>query len=221
MSSLHAARMDRFGRAGLYLVTSQCMSEGRSTLDIISAALAGGVTLIQLREKDLPARALHELATEARALTAAADALLIINDRLDIALAVGADGVHLGQNDLPLTVARRLAPEMILGASSHDVPEARAAQMAGASYVNIGPLFPTQTKLWTEAYLGIEGLKEIAGRVDIPFTVMGGIKTHHILDLRAAGADTIALVTAVTAQPDPEQAARDLLELIHNPTGRS
>ena len=206
--------MARFRAAGLYLVTSERLSAGRSTETIVRAALDGGVRLIQLREKELSAQALTALAQRVRALTAAAGALLLINDRLDIALAVGADGVHLGQDDLPIADARRLAPDLILGASTHDVAEVRAAEVAGASYVNIGPLFPTNTKVWTSAFLGIEGLRRIAPHVNLPFTVMGGIKAAHIPDLLHAGAQTIAVVTAVTAASDPRAAAADLLAKI-------
>ncbi len=206
--------MARFRAAGLYLVTSECLSAGRSTETIVQAALAGGVRLIQLREKDLSAQALTALARRVRALTAAAGALLLINDRLDIALAVGADGVHLGQDDLPIADARRLAPDFILGASTHDIAEARAAEAAGASYVNIGPLFSTNTKVWTGDFLGIAGLRRIAPHVNLPFTVMGGIKAEHIPDLIGAGAHTIAIVTAITAAPDPRAAAAALLAAI-------
>ncbi len=210
-TSPHAERMARFRAAGLYLVTSGPLSAGRSTETIVRAALDGGARLIQLREKELSARALTALAQRVRALTAAVGALLLINDRLDVALAAGADGVHLGQDDLPIADARRLAPDLILGASTHDIAEVRAAEAAGASYVNIGPLFPTGTKRWTGAFLGIEGLRRIAPHVNLPFTVMGGIKQAHIPELLCAGAQTIAVVTAITAAADPRAAAAALL----------
>jgi thiamine-phosphate diphosphorylase len=133
---------------------------------------------------------------------------------VDVALAVEADGVHLGLEDFPIAAARRLGPDLIIGASTHSRAEAEAAQAAGASYVNIGPLFPTKTKAWGEAFLGLEGLRDVKSAVRIPFTVMGGIKREHIPALVAEGARTIALVTAVTAAPDPEAAARDLLAAI-------
>lgn len=212
--SVHSQRMERFGRAGLYLVTSQPLSAGRPTLAIVEAALRGGARLVQLREKELPLRDLMALARDVRALTRRHDALLIINDRVDVALAVEADGVHLGQSDLPIPDARRIAPDLIVGASSHSVEEAVAAEREGASYVNIGPLFPTRTKEWTDAFLGLDGLRRIAPSVGIPFTVMGGIKAHHVPDLLAAGARTLAVVTAITAAADPETAARDLLARI-------
>ncbi len=204
----HAERMRQFAAAGLYLVTSQAQSAGRSTPDIVAAALRGGVRLIQLREKELCARDLLAMAHKVRELTARRGALLIVNDRLDIAMAVGADGVHLGQTDLPVAEARKLAPDMLIGASSHSVAEAGAAEAAGASYVNIGPLFPTQTKEWRGAFIGIDGMRRIAAVLTVPFTVMGGIKEHHIAELAQAGARIFAMVTAVTAAADPECAAR-------------
>ncbi len=210
--------MEQFRRAGLYLVTSQGLSRGRTTPDILRAALAGGVRLVQLREKDMPLPAFFRLAELARRLTADAGALLLINDRLDVALGVGADGVHLGQADFPVAVARALAPQLIIGASTHSVAEAGAAQAAGASYVNIGPLFPTATKPNAGEFLGLEGLRKIAPHVAIPFTVMGGIKKEHIPELRRAGARTVAVVTAVTAADDPEAAVRELLGLIEGRT---
>lgn len=211
----HDERMKLFYQAGLYLVTSQAHSRGREAIDIVKAALAGGVRLIQLREKELPVSRLFPLAEQLRMITSEANALLIINDRLDVALGVGADGVHLGQTDFPVSSARRLAPDLIIGASCHTVSEARAAQSAGASYVNIGPLFPTRTTHWNGNFLGIDGFKEIARSITIPFTVMGGIKKNHIPDLLTAGAKTIAMITAVTAADDPEQAAREFLTMIH------
>jgi len=212
--SLHMDRMRRFQQAGLYLVTSQALSRGRSTLEIVDAALAGGVRLIQLREKEMPMPDFLRLAAQIRTRTDGAKALLIINDRLDVALAVGADGVHLGQADFPIAPARRLAPDLIIGASTHSPAEAQAAEHAGASYINVGPLFPTQTKQISGEFLGLEGLSKIALHVTIPWTVMGGIKQKHIPDLLKAGARTIAVVTAVTAAADPAQAARNLLSLI-------
>jgi len=208
---LHRARMDRFVEAGLYLVTSEALSAGRGTPEIVRAALDAGVRLVQLREKELAGRDLFKMAEEVRALTADAGALMLVNDRLDVALAAGADGVHLGQGDLPIAAARAVAPDLIIGASSHNPTEARAAEAAGASYVNIGPLFTTGTKPWSGDFLGIAGLRRIAPFVHVPFTVMGGIKIEHIPPLLQAGARTIAVVTAVTAAERPGDAARALL----------
>jgi len=212
--SIHDERMARFGDAGLYWVTSQSLSLERTTLGILEAALRGGVKLVQLREKDMPLRELYAIAIEARRMTSEAGALLIINDRIDVALAVGADGVHLGQEDLPIRAGREIGPDLIIGASTHSIAEAADAIAQGASYVNIGPIFPTETKMWSDEFLGLEGLREISATVTVPFTVMGGIKQDHIPQLVEAGAETIALVTAVTKAPDVEAATRELLAAI-------
>lgn len=211
-SPVHAERMQRFTSAGIYFVTSQSMSEGRSTLEIIEAALRGGIRLVQLREKDLSREEYLALASEARELTSRANAILMMNDYIDVALEVNADGVHLGQDDMDIDEARKLGPDLIIGSSTHNIEEAVEAEALGASYINIGPIFPTNTKLWTDDYLGLELLTEISSHVNIPFTVMGGIKEHHIPDLKSVGANTIALVTAITAADDPEAAARQLLK---------
>ena len=143
-----------------------------------------------------------------------------LNDHVDLALEVGADGVHLGQEDMPLIEARRRAPELVIGVSTHDAEELRAAEEGGASYINIGPIFPTQTKVWEDAYLGLDGLRTLGAQARVPFSVMGGIKFEHIQDLVGAGAQTIALVTAITAAEDPEGATRELLTHIRAERGR-
>ena len=203
--------MRAFKSAGLYLVTSAALSCERPTIDIVTAALKGGCRLVQLRDKGLPLKKLIQLGREIRQLTLKYKALLIVNDRLDVALALEADGVHLGLDDFPVADARRLAPDLIIGASSHSEAEAIEAQRQGASYVNIGPIFPTQTKNWSGKFLGLKGLRRIAPAVSIPFTVMGGIKRNHIPALVKAGARTLAVVTAITAAPNPELATRSFL----------
>ena len=205
-------RLEAFRTVDLYPVTSGEHSAGRSTLEIVDALVAAGCHILQLREKSLTKRAYYELAKEVRDRTHGL--LLICNDHLDVALAVGADGVHLGTDDLPLEAARKLAPDLILGASTHNLDEALAAERAGADYVNLGPVFPTKTKEGHDHFLGIQGVSDIAPRIQVPFTVMGGIKEEHIPDLVAAGARHIALVTAVTKAPDPLAAARRLRERI-------
>lgn len=213
----HEERMRRFKDAALYLVTSEEVSRERKTPDILRMALAGGVRLVQLREKSMCDGDLFRLAVEARRLTSDAGAILIINDRVDIALACGADGVHLGREDLPVDAARRIAPGLIVGASAHSIADVLDSQDKGASYVNIGPLFQTATKkVMTGRFLGLDGLKRISEAARIPFTVMGGIKRKHIAPLVACGAKTIAVVSAITMADDPEQASRDLLEDIRS-----
>lgn len=217
----HDSRMRFFREAVLYLVTSQEVSRGRKTLDVVRRALAGGVRLVQLREKGMCDADLFGLALEMRDITSNAGALLIINDRVDVALACGADGVHLGRGDLPVDAARRIAPDFVIGASAHSVAEVLDAQQKGASYVNIGPIFPTKTKeIHAGGFLGLKGLREMSAVATIPFTVMGGIKKEHIADLVGEGARTIAVVSAVTMAADPEQAASELLGEIRSALAR-
>lgn len=209
----HGERLQSFQAADLYVVITEALCAGRTALDILEMILAAGVRLVQLREKDLSSRRLYELAVEFRRQTRAVGSLLIINDRLDIAMAAGADGVHLGQDDLPVRVARRLAPDLLIGASTHSLEEALAAQESGASYVNIGPVFATPTKEGVSP-LGPEMIDQVAPHLRIPWTTMGGIKKTNLDQVVARGARHPAVITAVTAAPDPEAAARELRQLI-------
>ena len=153
------------------MVITESFCADRSSLETLDACLAAGVKLVQLREKDLCDRDLYLLALAWRERTENAGALFILDDRVDMALAVDADGVHLGQGDLPLDVARRIAPGLILGASSHSLHEALAAQDTGADYVNIGPIFATQTKAVATGAVGPELISEIRPHLRVPFTL--------------------------------------------------
>lgn len=208
-----AQRMAAFEQADLYVVITEAFCAGRSALEVLAQTLAAGVRLVQLREKAWDDRRLYQRALEFRRQTAAAGALLIVNDRLDLALAAGADGVHLGQDDLPLGAARRIAPELIIGASTHSLKEALAAQEAGASYLNIGPIFPTQTKSIPPP-IGLEAIAQITPGLRIPWTTMGGIKSSNIGRVVSRGARHPAVMTAVTAAQDPLAAALQLRKII-------
>jgi thiamine-phosphate pyrophosphorylase len=204
----HAQRMAAFAAVDLYPVTGAAQSGGRGTLEVVEALVAAGCRIVQLREKELCKRDYYRLALEVRRLTR--DVLVICNDHLDVALAVGADGVHLGQEDLPVAVARALAPDLLIGASSHDLEQALFAERAGADYVNIGPIYPTRTKVGASRFLGPEAVSAIAPRLQVPFTVMGGITLDNVDALLARGARRVAVVTAVTAAPDVQAAAAAL-----------
>lgn len=210
----HAERVRRFDAADLYVVITGEFCAGRAPLDVLEAVLAAGVTLVQCREKRLDDGQYYELAKAFRARTAAAGALLILDDRPDIALAAGADGVHLGQLDLPVAAARALSADLIIGASTHTLDQALAAEQAGASYVNIGPIFATKTKTRTAKPLGPETISMIAPKLRVPFSCMGGIKPENIEEVVSRGARHPAVVTAVTAAADPTAAARELREKI-------
>lgn len=209
----HARRMAAFERADLYVVITESFCAERSALEVLAQVLEAGVRLVQMREKALSDRNLYERAVAFRRVTSAAGALFIVDDRVDIALAAGADGVHVGQDDLPVSLVRRLAPELIIGASTHNLEEALAAQDAGASYVNLGPIFATQTKPTTVPF-GPEMIAGIAPRLGIPWTTMGGIKSSNIDQVVALGARHPAVMTAVTAAQDAAGAARKLREKI-------
>lgn len=203
-------RVSLFRTVDIYPVTCERLSNGRSDLEILEGLIQGGARLVQLREKNLCERDFFKLAERFRERTTEAGMLLIINDRVDLAIAVGADGVHLGQEDFPIPAARKIGPDLLIGASSHDLREALCAQQQGADYVNIGPIFPTGTKEGIEHFLGPEAIREIAPHLGIPFTVMGGIKESNIDEVLSAGARRIAVVTAITQAPDVAEAVRSL-----------
>ncbi len=211
----HQERMQRFEQTDIYAVITESFCAGRSALEVLDACLDAGVRIVQFREKDLDGETLYKRAATFREHTQKAGALLLINDRIDIALAVDADGVHLGQQDLPMAAARRIAPDLILGASSHNLEEALSAQEAGASYVNIGPIFPTQTKAVPTGVVGPAMIDAIAPHLDIPYTCMGGIKAHNVDQIVCRGAKHIAVVTALTAAPDVAQAVTELHSAIN------
>ena len=168
-------RKSFFETVDIYPVTCERLSCGRSDLEVLAGLIEGEAKIVQLREKDLCERDFFRLAEIFRERTAKAGMLLIINDRVDVAIAVGADGVHLGQDDFPVPSARIIAPDLIVGASSHSLEEALRAQDEGADYVNIGPIFPTGTKQGVDHFLGPGAISQIAPRLRIPFTIMGGI----------------------------------------------
>jgi thiamine-phosphate pyrophosphorylase len=198
----------------IYPVTCQELSEGRSNLEVLAAVLAGGAKIIQLREKLWDKKDLYELALEFRKLTRTHDALLIINDHVDVALAAGADGVHLGQEDLPIKAARYIAPELIIGASSHNLIQALTAEQNGADYVNIGPIFPTKTKANTVRFLGPEAIAEIGPQLTVPYTTMGGIHPDNIGRVLEAGARRVAMITGITRASDIAARVRQLRKTI-------
>jgi thiamine-phosphate pyrophosphorylase len=207
-------RKIRFAGVDIYPVTCERLSRGRSNLEVLEGVIRGGARIIQLREKELSKRELFSLALKFREVTARAGVLLIINDCVDIALAVDADGVHLGQDDLPVGAARSIAPNLLIGASTHSLDEALEAQTDGADYVNIGPIFPTRTKEGVERFLGPDAISAIAPRLSIPFTVMGGINPLNIDQVISRGARRVAVVSAITQAEDIALTTRALQEKI-------
>jgi len=198
----------------LYPVTCEKLSKGRSNYDVLEQLIAAGIKIVQLREKDLSKTELYEMAVKFREITNRAGVLLIINDDIELALKIKADGVHLGQEDLPCSVARKLAPNLIIGVSTHNLEQALKAQEDGASYVNLGPIFDTKTKGQLIKGLGVNLISEIAPHLKIPFTVMGGINEKNIHEVLKAGARRIAMVTALTQSSDITKTTRKLISKI-------
>lgn len=195
----------------LYLVTDRSLSRGRSTPEIVRAAVQGGATCVQLREKTCSTREFIAEALAVRGFLKSRGIPLIINDRVDIALAVGADGVHLGQGDMPLAMARSILGESkIIGISAESLRDAIAAESAGADYLGVSPIFATPTKTDTTAPLGLEGLRAIRREVKLPLVAIGGLNASNAAAVIAGGADGVAVVSAIVAAEDPERAAREL-----------
>ena len=200
----------------LYVILDRAAARGRDLLTILDATLAGGCRLVQLREKEWPSGRLLPLAERLRDRCRQAGATFIVNDRLDLALALGADGVHLGQDDLPPAAARPLLrPGMILGLSTHSLEQARAAQAAGADYVAVGSMFPTGTKPDFQL-VGPELIGKLRGEISVPLIGIGGITHDNVAQVIHAGADGVAVISAVCAAPDPEAATRRFLGAIES-----
>lgn len=199
----------------LYLVTDRGLSLGRTTCDIVREAIAGGVTCVQLREKDCTTRQFIEEARLLKAILQHVGIPLIINDRLDVALAVGADGVHLGQKDMSIADARRLAGSaLVIGISAESLEDAVRAEAEGADYIGISPVFSTATKKDAATPLGLDGIRRIRAAVSLPLVGIGGITADNAAAVIAAGADGVAVVSAIVAASCPRTAAADLKHLI-------
>lgn len=198
---------------GLYVITTAQTAGGEGHLDVVRAALAGGADAVQLRDKEAGGGELYRVALEALKLMrkGGGSPLFLVNDRVDVALAAGADGVHLGQEDLPASAARRILGEgAVLGVSAGSVEEARAAEEEGADYLGVGPIFPTPSKPDAGEPLGLEGLRAIRRVVNIPLVAIGGINEENLEEVFEAGADGVAVISAVASAPDLEEAVRRL-----------
>ena len=188
------------------------LDTGRSPVDLAAAFLAGGARLLQLRLKDATARQLFEAAVAIRPLARAAGAIFLVNDRPDVACAVEADGVHLGQDDVPAAVARRmLGPHRLIGVSTHDLDEARAAVAAGADYIGVGPVFATTSKVRPLAPRGLDLVRAVRQAVACPCVAIGGIAADTAASVCNAGADSVAMIAALSRADDPAAAVREIL----------
>jgi thiamine-phosphate pyrophosphorylase len=197
----------------LLVITDRHLAQPRNVYDVVASALRGGARAVQLRDKDATARELYEQAVMLLHLVNEHDATLFINDRLDIALAAGADGVHLGPNDLSVADARRVAPpSFLVGFSTDDPAVAREAERQGASYIGCGAVFGTTTKKEVgDERIGTGRLGEVARSVSIPVIGIGGINLSNVVEVAATGAAGAAVIGAVMQAEDPESAARALL----------
>lgn len=186
----------------IYLVTDDACLQGRALIDCVREALEGGVTLVQYRAKTASSAEMYAEALQLKALCDSFNVPLIINDRLDIAMAVGAAGVHLGQDDLPCAAARRiLGEDYLIGVSAHNPAEAKAALQSGADYLGCGAVFGTATKADVKK-LGTDGLMAICREKGLPVVGIGGVTADNYREVRAAGADGAAIVSGILAQPD-------------------
>lgn len=200
----------------LHLITDD--RPGRDPLALAEAALAGGARVVQVRSKVATDRALVALTAAVVERCLQYSALCVVDDRLDVALAAGAGGVHLGADDLPVAAARSIAgAAFVIGATARDADQAVAAVAAGASYIGVGPCFATNTKAGLPAPIGVEGLARVAAAVTVPVIAIGGVRAERVDDLRRAGAYGVAVVDAVSAAPDPAAAIHRLLQALGQP----
>ena len=199
----------------IYLITDRQQTADRPLATVVEAALKGGVRAVQLREKDLSSRELYELAYELRKLTARYGAKLFINDRIDIALAVEADGVHLGHGSLPVYRARKLlGDKKLIGVSCHNQVSAITAQEKGADFITFGPVYFTPSKARYGKPIGVDKLENVTHLLQIPVFAIGGIKTDNTREVVAADASGIALISAVLGAQDPCAEVQSLLSLL-------
>jgi thiamine-phosphate pyrophosphorylase len=206
---------------GLYFVTDRGLCGGRPLEEVVLQAVQGGASCVQLREKDLSTRDFIELASRVRDLIKPHGVPLIINDRVDVALAVGADGVHIGQQDMPYGTARRLlGPSAVIGLSVETWEDVVKARGLDVDYLGVSPVFPTPTKTDTKGAWGIEGLARIRAYVKHPLVAIGGLSRENAGAAVEAGADGIAVVSALCCAADPRTEARELSSLIRDALSR-
>ena len=204
----------------LYLCTDRGLMSTETVEESVELAIKGGCTVVQLREKDCSSLDFYNIALNVKKITDEYNVPLIINDRIDIALAVDAAGVHIGQSDLPASIVRKIiGNDKIIGVSAATVDEAVRAKNDGADYLGIGAMYATNTKKDTRP-VTIETLKEIRKAVNMPLVVIGGINKHTVPDFKGTDIDGIAVISAIIAEKDIEQAARDLLNLYNREVRR-
>ncbi|QDI89829.1 thiamine phosphate synthase [Salicibibacter halophilus] len=201
--------------SGLYVISAEKLHPHRSLLSVMEASLKGGATAIQLRDKESGKQALIEKARALQQLAQRYQVPFIMNDHLDVALAVNADGVHVGQGDFPLTEARKLlGKNKVIGISTHTKEEAIEAEQQGADYIGAGPVFGTSSKDDTEKEIGVDGLKEIVGHVSIPTVAIGGIKLNNTANVAATGVSGIAVISEIVMSDHIEDTCSRFTEIL-------
>ncbi|AVP54286.1 thiamine-phosphate synthase [Clostridium tetani] len=194
----------------LYLVTDRDILKGRDLKKVLEEAILGGTTLVQLREKNVSSKEFYEIAKDIKVITDKYNIPLIINDRVDIALAVNAEGIHIGQKDLPANIVRKIIGEdKILGVSANTIEDALKAQRDGADYLGVGAIFPTNSKKDAES-TSIETLKEIKNAVNIPIVAIGGINENNVQKLKETNIDGIAVISTILEKEDVKKACEEL-----------
>jgi thiamine-phosphate pyrophosphorylase len=198
----------------VYLVTDRGILGGRDLFKAVEDAIQGGASLIQLREKDISSRGFYDLAMQMKKLVNSYNVPLIINDRLDIALAVGADGLHIGQDDLPLGIARKiLGPDKIIGYSVSNLEEALYGEKNGADYLGAGPAYATGSKADAGAPIGLDNIKMIKESVSIPVVAIGGVSIANLIEVRESGVDGVSVISAILGSRDITEAAKSIADL--------
>lgn len=196
---------------GLYCITAEPFSKGRNNIDVVRDMLAGGAKVVQYREKDMPMQRQYAQCQTLRNMTREAGALFVIDDHVDLAMAVGADCIHIGQTDLPIEAVRALVGEdMLIGLSTHNIGQARDAVARGADYIGVGPIFETHTKADVSAPVGFSYLDEVVREISLPFVAIGGIKKHNLSTVLSHGATCAALVTEIVQTSDIAGVVKDL-----------
>lgn len=199
---------------GVYLITDTQIQDQHSHVELADIAFKAGVSMVQYRNKQVTDRKAREEIESIASLDSKRGSLLIVNDRVDLAIAGGADGVHLGQDDLPIPVARELiGEEMIIGGTSSNLREAKAVAEAGADYVALGHIYETSTKKKEYAPRGLSTLRKVREAISLPLVAIGGITQDRVPEVITAGADLVAVSSAICAAPKPKQAARELVQL--------
>lgn len=209
----YRSNMENFLTTDIYGITADEHSLGRGNVETVRLMIDAGIRVIQYREKDKPSRIMYEECSAIRKITRERGVTFVVNDRADLAVAVEADGVHIGQDDLPPEHVRRVVgEEMIIGLSTHSPAQAQSAvDLAGViDYIGVGPIFATQTKRDVCAPVGLEYLKHVASNISLPFVAIGGIKVHNVALVKAEGAGIVSLVTEITAAPDIAGRVRDI-----------